>query len=554
MTIKRFIIVQGPTQLLAAITVLEFQKEQENCSGCEDYLIVGYSCFQSDVINQKLTNACLDIAKAWDFKETVYLFEIEKKLTTKVIRFNEAIHELLRLTNFNEPDIIYVARNWQAVNELCLSAYPKAQKICYGDGIIGFVSVKPHHSKHTFNSDGLQSIDAAYLISPGIEYGERIFDSIHTQFIELQFLKSVIEKIARTIPGLEEYCKNISLNEKPLSIVLLANATESRTAKNLDAEIALYLSCLLRNSSYSEKILVKGHPRQSLNQSTLVCEKLSEYNFEVSEILEFQYFPVELFTPFIKFNKAVTLLSSSCMSLGYLCQCPVTIGFGDEFVHRYVSPFRQQICIDTQKIYAEITRKAYTSEVPPISFEEYQRLAETPQDSTYPITVTPDQKDCLRTQAEVNLDWAIYKVERDYLLQELEISEEERINLIQEVEKTRTLLKEKEYALENRKQDISSLLKKIKGAERVFSELGEEKQEEKHVMYQPSKRVKDQSKKILRIKNRKKELKVKLRQARDKIRLLEIDLARSRKGIDHKRSLKHFLYYFKRKLLLSKND
>jgi hypothetical protein len=62
----RVIMVPGPTQLLNVISVLHYQRDQEELNGFTDILLIG-GLSHLKAPKAPLYAACVDIAKAWSF-------------------------------------------------------------------------------------------------------------------------------------------------------------------------------------------------------------------------------------------------------------------------------------------------------------------------------------------------------------------------------------------------------------------------------------------------------------------------------------------------------
>lgn len=364
---SRLIIVQGPSQLLNVLSVLSFQQANGEYRECEDFLVLGGFCGNSTSA-QGMIKICIQLSQVWNFKDIFLLLNLERLFRRYHYSFLATIRLLKNSIGLQNVDVVYTCRNWQFINEVFLSAYPGARKICYGDGL-GLLDLNNEFwCKSSHNPQGLVEIHEAYLITP-IEGHEKAFRNCNINIVNPDFFKSVVYKGAEYVEGLSEYCQKISSQVNgPITFVSTSNLTEAKYVKNLEEEIDCYLSCILPYSQENDVILVKGHPRQTSNQSEVLCNKLNQLGQNAILVSEFNQVPIEGFIPFLEISKAITCASWSSVSLAYLCKCEIVIGFGEQIVKRYFLPQFQEYFLRNEIVKQASVRQALDGEFKPIEY------------------------------------------------------------------------------------------------------------------------------------------------------------------------------------------
>ncbi|MEH1796640.1 CmcI family methyltransferase [Nostoc sp.] len=389
----RLVIVQGPAQLLTVISVLRSQEENKEYINCDDFLIMG------GYADQKLNKVCLQISQTWKFKERLSLYEFESFCSGKACEFLTTTELLKEHLNIPFADVIYTCRNWQFVNEVFLSAYPNARKICYGDSL-GLLNLNSNNSvSSSLNPSGFIPMDDSYLITP-IDCGNS-FELCQVKQISPEFFEHTVADSARQIDGLSDYCKYIN-NQfgNSLTLALTSYETEAGLIKNYQDEINCYLSSILPYTQTGENILVKGHPRQQLNQAQVLVRELCKHNRNALVIPElFTRVPIDLFCVFLKITKAFTSYSSACVSIAYFCQSELVIGYGEKIISEFYENNIGQEKLIYEHIFSLAVKQAYTKKFEQIRFLDIkEQVTQFHQD---PIWIKPTINMQYQIQAQV---------------------------------------------------------------------------------------------------------------------------------------------------------
>jgi hypothetical protein len=459
MITNRLITVQGPSQLLNVISVLRYQEEFEGIKNCQDVLLIGGLYLdKDDPGSQKLFEACLEISKIWNFCNYFISTKIENFYQQSDRDLAATCSYLKDYLNLPVVDCIYTVRNWQFFNEVCLASYPTARKICYGDGY-GIIDLNCTVIEQPISSNGYIQMDEAYLVQPGVECTERIFDTLPIKLIDFQFHGQTIYDSAHAIPGFKAYCETFASTTALPSVVLTSNNTEAGVTSTVEAEIYLYLSSILPYAREDEIFWIKGHPRETKNQSNLLAKSLQRFGFSTSVFSSYQQLPIELFSIFIPIQKAYSLSSSSCIPLSYLNRCELVIGFGEIATRRYIQPIHQDLSLAWEPIFARLAWQGYDHDFKPIRYPEIEQEINSlsPQkpknlQHQYAARISADQPEVLQTflhpkadQILLEIDPASLNADLQWMRQTLEdtqsklrFSEEIRLQLKVECEAKKT--------------------------------------------------------------------------------------------------------------------
>jgi len=184
-------------------------------------------------------------------------------------------------------------------------------------------------------------MDEAYLIAP-LEIEKGAFNYYRTTQVDFKFFSSVVNSACKKIKGLERYCNKVKQKlTPPITIVLPSNGIEAGLYPCPENEISAYVSRILPFTTSGESILVKGHPRERISrpQSKKLTSELNIFQRKAIHVINFKEVPIELFLPFLSFQKAITLHSTSGVTLAYMCpkNLKLLIGIGKTNIQRYLT-------------------------------------------------------------------------------------------------------------------------------------------------------------------------------------------------------------------------
>lgn len=347
---KRLIVTSSIMHLVNVISTLRYQQNCGEYTDSKDILLL---------INSSELELLINIASVWDFSKIIpglgyaNLFkDYDLSLKTKV----DLLQKQLNL----DLDVVYVHTNFQLIYKECLKAYPKANKIVYGDTLGQLVLQES------------ANVDQAYLIMP-LERSIGAFTKCNIKLVKPEYYQSVVKDIFyKNIKGINEYCQQVQqyFNQKKITVCTTGYYTKAGFVKGNELEIEkeAYLEVALSHTKPGEAVLIKGHPG-GLGKEIAKMLLESLLNNERDAILldeKFAGIPIDLFCPGIKFNKAIVFVSTSAISLAYLTQCDVVLGFSDRQLQKYFSTTGQNFLKRFQKIYYIQTQQAYRKKFEPV--------------------------------------------------------------------------------------------------------------------------------------------------------------------------------------------
>jgi Alpha-2,8-polysialyltransferase (POLYST) len=432
----RIVTVQGPVQLLNVISVLRYQQEQEALPGFKDILLIG-GLSQLQGPKTGLYAACMEISKAWSFSAVIDLTRIEHdfyagtshsadqpwllraiirpipgwiealgripvvwrivplltKLRQRLVRgqqnwlFSDAIECLRRVVGPAKIDCVYACRNTQFVNELALSAFPEALRICYGDGL-GFVALNKSFGSPTFNPQGFLPMDRACLITP-VETEPGNLDKMELTVVPHRFYVDTLSLVATRSEELRESAAELVSESAglPITVALTSHLTDLGYIPSLEEEINLYRTQILPHITAQEFILVKGHPREAYGQSERLAQQLRDKGFRSLAVTKTAHFPMELFAPLLPIRKVVSYCSTGFLGILMIRPCPVVIGLGAEAYRTTVKFSDPQEAIRSEQLMILLTQQAFAGSFFPIRLTDQQYLQTKLPD--YPTLMSP---------------------------------------------------------------------------------------------------------------------------------------------------------------------
>ncbi|WP_424096524.1 polysialyltransferase family glycosyltransferase [Moorena producens] len=374
--VKRIITCQGTIQLVTALSVLSYREKQQKdlTIKYQDYLVIYHLYSPPGQIDEfaAFIKRIAELVGEWH--KIVYitpeqLSDIESRLDysspSKIFRI---VHEMV---GTNRADEIYLCRNWMFGNKLLINSYKSALKICYGDSIGFYFSVKskalfadkpepkPNLIRYIEKKQkalvrkiktSLRLItylkirpkfDIGYFVLPEA-FGES--PPMKTVTLNKVWLLDTFQKLRGLVNP--EYVLQFrkTIAESPVSILLTSNFSEARRM-SLENEIAAYREFLITEGIEPNTVLViKPHPRDDNVKLQKLEDALSELFDKIiilSEpdlfFLPFEVFFAEAFLPLdsrVNNQPRVFAVSTACISLKLLFNVPSIVGFGEQITSK----------------------------------------------------------------------------------------------------------------------------------------------------------------------------------------------------------------------------
>lgn len=382
---NRLVVVQGPLQLLQAITVLEHLSKQSPSQGMDALLLGGMGVFGAD--REKLYGVCRRIAQLWPFARVEEAPEDRRSCTP-----DEWARETSLLASrfaLESPDQILVCRNWQFVNEVALGAFPLAKKMVYGDGY-GQLDYLPKGASSPNCPAGLSDIDEAFAVFPGFA-NDHVVDRPWTQ-VDSGVLDGVLRRAADLFPELDDVAAKLDLRVGRNATLVLTNyCTEAYGIVDHELELDAVMDVVLAATIPGERIVIKGHPRQRFGLSSRVCDRLAKAGRDVCLLDDLLQVPIELLLCRWKPARAFPFASYSSVVLAWIARCELHVGFGRKALSRLFSDERLIRFLSSEETLSVASRKLLAGIPEPVVYHDRGIQG---QFHELPIRITPDGSAC----------------------------------------------------------------------------------------------------------------------------------------------------------------
>jgi len=312
---KTLVVVQGPTQALAAIAVISNPIEtigrakNRSDKDPEVHFAVGDLCAGNSTAPLLLKTK--QLINANDYNVIHDVTSLDAIFYAGGLTFDTYCAELRKSFENTQFDTVYVCRRMALLNEAVLSLYPNARKICYGDGFGAFDNGRQTWCKPR-SLKGFQKIDVCAGVAP---YEENYRGALGRPVIVtgLPSLRRVILKSLKPVlPALDGVRREVSAYES-VAIITTSNLVESGSAKCIRDEIEFYIDNISSLISTTKHIcyIVKGHPRETKKQSHILTKEIQSAGINCFSLENKTSIPTELLLEGLTPSLVVPLLSSS---------------------------------------------------------------------------------------------------------------------------------------------------------------------------------------------------------------------------------------------------
>jgi hypothetical protein len=379
MAIKRIITCQGTAQLVSAVAAMACRHGQESLSKSSDenYLVI-YGLYAPDNQLELFVQTIKLIANrlaAW--RGQIY-FDKQRlpvsKQKLQAFANARAFREIRNDIGAKRISEIYLVRTWQPENHFLANVYPRATRICFGDGLGLYFSRdysrrvfenslpspdlrrKPPQQKHRSIYQRLtsrlshkrlrdRSLDFGYFLAP-----EALGETPPMAFQQIPpatFLTLLTQAAGLLDPKHRDHILKLTTNHDVV-VLLTSNFTEA-ARMTLDNELVAYAELLKKiRFGQSSILIIKPHPRDDRQKIITLAEQLRVLYADVVALLQPEFF----FIPFESFLLAtffsleddqrppirIVATSTAAISLHRLFGITPDIGFGAELVKKYFCP------------------------------------------------------------------------------------------------------------------------------------------------------------------------------------------------------------------------
>jgi hypothetical protein len=375
--IKRLVACFGTIQLITALSVLSYRKkeQQELNVKYEDYLVITPLWAPQGQTNEFVAFIEKMARSTCSWEKIVYISYEQIMLITKTLNsFNVSkVYSLIReQIGIENPNEIYLSREWRPENQILMDIYKSAEKICYGDGIglyfsqsafpspsslqNSHVSLKTRYASLKKKLKALvlqkraltsQEFDIGYFSLP-YAYGE--IPPMKTVVLDKIVYLETFQRFRETLGSLIDinYVNKLRTNiqDAPTSILLTSNFSEAAGRMSLENEIAAYREFLeTQGVPPNSVLLIKPHPRDSKLKIRKLQSALSDLYLDIIVLSEefLFYLPFELLFMEVFLNPDSTKIqtpriftfSSACLTLELILNAKCTLGFGSDIVNKF---------------------------------------------------------------------------------------------------------------------------------------------------------------------------------------------------------------------------
>jgi hypothetical protein len=380
---RRVAIVQGPSQLIDLLSVFRYHQETEPTKVYEDILLIGGTCAGLRQ-GRRLADACRQLAPLWPFHKIVDIHHLEWLYRYRLISFIGAVAKLRKLIGQKPIQKVLTCRNGQFINELVLSAFSSADKICYGD--CGAIDLGSTCGEKIYNPAGLFTVSKSFVSFPRLFY-DNLLDTLELCILPCRHYLSVIND-ASTLPAVRKTLSRSNLSESgQMVLVLTSNLVENGTASSVQDEIDFYVESVLPFIEKKGQVLIKGHPRETFRQSERLLNRLTAAGFPDAAIIRSSNLPIDCFAASIKVKRVITLGSSGGLPFALSQGSEIVVGVDKELEQRYLKTSVNGLQDVYSRIIALQVEQAYAKHFDLLRFEEVQQMSWTY--SSFPNILRP---------------------------------------------------------------------------------------------------------------------------------------------------------------------
>lgn len=302
----RLIVAQGPSQVLAALTVIGREESDSSVSQRHIYLLGNFCAGEYE---QSILDSCLRMLSAQSACETITSGGLENDLYSGKLNFVEYCEKILRLLRGARITEVYVCRTMMPINEAALGLFPDAKKICYGDGYGVFDSGEQEWVK-PYNPDGFCKVDQCNALFPSEEnHGGSMGVKVHQ--IDRRHGVGVVTKAAKAYAReIESLSEQLTKDGTNLGLITTGTMCASGALPTPEHEVEFYVASLLADLDPSVRYVVKAHPRDFYDQGGRLTSELRTRGYDIVNLPEYDSIPTELIMTIVGFSEIHPVRSS----------------------------------------------------------------------------------------------------------------------------------------------------------------------------------------------------------------------------------------------------
>lgn len=333
---SRLLIAQGPTQLLAGLSVWAWEDANAPSSGDEIENIILLGDFYAGSTTERLDALCREIAAPIQPGNLISTHDLDAQFHQGHMSFEHYLAQVKDRIGRTDVMEVLVCRNMQVLNEAALHAFPKARKVCYGDGL-GVIDINGMTWSRPIHPGGYLDVDEIICLLP-LEATPGVFNRVPVRMVPPEFFIQAVRAAAQRIQALDGLARAHRTGASGDSLlVCLSNLTESGTIESLERELEFYLENLRPHLNPAIPVVVKGHPRETFGQSIKVAGRLRELGFDAYSLGDANVIPAECLATVLPVSCLIPLFSYSAVGWRLLNpQTTIVIGVPPELIERYL--------------------------------------------------------------------------------------------------------------------------------------------------------------------------------------------------------------------------
>jgi hypothetical protein len=388
MTRTCLVSLYGNSNVLAALSAVRWYSLQKH--GDEDIKVVtvmntpGFS----DVIMRKSGETLTQIIASQGWPKPILLNDQDmtefSQSIHNLVTYREILRRFRRKIGVEHVDEIYYAHDIGGlVPGLAMNAFPKAERIIFGDGL-GSIYNKVYHmalvngasldqarqalktGRH-FPARSLKRIlfnrltdvllgsprpyqaDKAVLILPMDQTGNSL-DTQELLIVPKQQVQKIIADCQKTLSELAVYIMGLlSGAPPPYFLILLANISDGNFT-SLENEVKLYEEIIRLHAPPKATVFIKGHPLSVAPVDEILCDHLRpEYSPRVISHI-FARYPIEFWSELVSACTVISVAYSN-ISLAFLYDVQVVFPFNDTLIEKYIHQKYWDFYRDADRLY-----------------------------------------------------------------------------------------------------------------------------------------------------------------------------------------------------------
>jgi len=355
MTRRCLVYVYGPHNIIPAICAVRWFGLAK-CNGeTEEVRILLHMPGFTDEIMLKLHDITINLTSALNLPDPLLItnMDVKTKIKPRFSRYKSESWRFKELLGGKSFDEIYYPHDLVGiVVELCISTYPDAKRIIFGDGMgqlyskkyLGFISQQSGYMNRICmvkekivnflkgKSEPCSPIFAVAILP--MDWSGYFLKDTELLVVPHHYVREIISDCIHNIPDIESYTKILlETTHEPRFLFLLTNISDANLISP-ESEIALNLEIIYNNIPKKSSIIIKRHPlsRNSL-EKFLKSPLLNDYDVHIISP-EYDRYPLEIWSDLI-LNCNIISISSSCITIPHIFKRTVIYPMNEKNIRKY---------------------------------------------------------------------------------------------------------------------------------------------------------------------------------------------------------------------------